>query len=317
MTGLSSALHDDGGPQQLTPRTTNGSVDSGLNSGRRSQTPPLLSLDQIKLTCSSNDYADGPTGAQQKPNVVRTNGQQETLEERRQNLHNLHCLSQHGNTGSSLSSREDMLQSSSVEGSQSSIRTCKGSINSGPRLLGTPANGDQIVRTQPKRSELNSEELKPLSDEIREVEVTPGSMTNIIRDKHADKCSECERCRCSECSRLRTLPSCWLCGRRCVCSAQSAVEYCTCACCVKGLFYHCSSDDEDMCADHPFSCSQSHCCVRWTTISLLSLFLPCLLCYLPAKGCVALCQCCYDRATRPGCRCKNSTAPHHKNSKPT
>lgn len=222
---------------------------------------PVLSLTQIRITGSSNEYTEGPsiTGDLVTAPGGRTGGEQETQEERPNNP--------------SLSS--------SVEDSRS-----VGGPSSGPR--------PQIIRTQPKRAE---EELKPLNAEPRQHK-TPG--------KHSNKCERCGRCPCPECRRPRALPSCWMCGRRCVCSAQSAVEYGSCVCCVKGLFYHCSSDDEDTCADKPFSCSQSHCCVRWSAVSLLALLLPCLLCYLPAKGCVAVCQSCYDRAARPGCRCKNT-----------
>ncbi|XP_017294367.1 protein sprouty homolog 2 [Kryptolebias marmoratus] len=302
--GSSSALHDNGRPLQ----SADGSVDSGLNSGQRSQTPPLLSLDQIRTTGSSNEYTDGPTGAPRKTDLVGT------LEERRQNLHNLRSLALHENTSSSSSSREDSLQSSSVGVTPGAIGTSEGSANS------VPANGDQIIRVQPKRSEPNSEELKPLNEAGRVVGVTPGSSAAADGGKHADKCGECQRCRCANCSRPRALPSCWMCGRRCVCSANSAVDHLTCACCVKGLFYHCSSDDEDTCSDKPFSCSQLHCCARWATVSLLSLVFPCLLCYLPAKACAAACQLCYDRATRPGCRCKDSASAarhHHKMDTPT
>uniref|UniRef100_A0A8C6SC39 Protein sprouty homolog 2 n=1 Tax=Neogobius melanostomus TaxID=47308 RepID=A0A8C6SC39_9GOBI len=171
----------------------------------------------------------------------------------------------------------------------------------GPRTSGgSPASRHrtEIIRVQPKGPEQSPEELKPLNEAVREEQ-------NGLH-KHWDRCEECSRCRCSECVRPRVLPSCWLCGRRCMCSAQSAVEYGTCVCCVKGLFYHCSSDDEDTCADKPFSCSQTHCCARWATVSLLSLFFPCLLCYLPARACVHACQSCYDLAARPGCRCGTS-----------
>lgn len=248
-----------------------------------------------------------PEHRHQKSNLVtspgsRTSGQQETQEERPNNLRNLPSLTQSGNTHTSISSREGVPRSSSVEDSQSSIRTSVGSTSSGQRLLSSPADSSQIIRAQPKRVELNSEELKPLNDESRAVVAVPGSGSKS-KGAHSNKCEDCGRCRCPECSRPRALPSCWMCGRRCMCSVQSAVEYGTCVCCVKGLFYHCSSDDEDTCADKPFSCTQPHCCVRWATASLLSLCFPCLLCYLPAKGCVAACQCCYDRVTRPGCRC--------------
>lgn len=322
-TSTSGMPHDEGGPQPRSPQANDGPPDPGLSNGQPPHTPPVLSLDQIRITGSSNEYTEGPTVTQrspatqqrqQKSDLVtspgsRTSGQQETREERPNNLRNLHSLTQHGNTVT-ISSREGVLRSSSAEDSPSSIRTSMGSASSAQRLLSSPARGDQIIRTQPKRSELNSEELKPLNDESRVVVAVPGCGTFKDQGIHSSKCEDCGRCQCPECGRPRVLPSCWMCGRRCMCSVQSAVEYATCACCVKGLFYHCSSDDEDTCADKPFSCTQSHCCVRWTTVSLLSLFFPCLLCYLPAKGCVAACQGCYDRVTRPGCRCKNSNPIH-------
>ncbi|KAK2856873.1 hypothetical protein Q5P01_005608 [Channa striata] len=213
---------------------------------------------------------------------------------------------------------EAVQWSSSLEDTQSSIRTSVGSSSSGQRLLSGSVGGGQIIRAQPKHGEHSSEELKPLSDEHRAVVAVPGSREYKNLGKHSKKCERCGRCQCRECRRPRVLPSCWMCNQRCMCSLQSAVEYGTCVCCIKGLFYHCSSDDEDTCADKPFSCTQSHCCVRWTTVSLLSLLFPCLLCYLPAKGCVTVCQSCYDRATRPGCRCKNTNPIHCEDvGKPT
>lgn len=315
--GSPDTPRDEGRPQpQQQQQTHDGPPDPGLSNGQPAHTLAVLSLDQIRITRISNEYTEGPTVAQRSPASLqrqqksdlvtspgsRTGGQQETQEEEPNNLHNLHSLTQHGNTNTPIASREGMLRSSSAEDSQSSIRTSVGSTSSGQRLL-----SNQIIRTQPKRVELNSEELKPLNDDPRPVVAMPGSRT-----AHSDKCEDCGRCRCSECSRPRALPSCWMCGQRCMCSAQSAVEYGTCVCCVKGLFYHCSSDDEDTCADKPFSCTQGHCCVRWTTMSVLSVFFPCLLCYLPLKGCVAACQCCYDRVTRPGCRCKNTKPIHYE-----
>lgn len=317
-TGSSGAPRDEGRPQQ--PPGDDDPQD--LDNGEPGHAPPVLSLDQIRITVCSNEYTEGPTVAQRSPAAQhrqqkgdpvtspgsRTSGQ-ETQEERPNNLRNLHS-SPH--TNASVSSGEGAPRSSSAEGSQSSVRTSVGSASSGQRLLSSLAGGEQIIRTQPpKRSEESSEELKPLNSggDARTVQPVPGSAVSSEGGGgggiHSSKCEDCGRCQCPDCSRPRALPSCWMCGRRCVCSAQSAVEYGTCVCCVKGLFYHCSSDDEDTCADKPFSCTQSHCCVRWTTVTLLSLLFPCLLCYLPAKGCVAACQSCYDRATRPGCRCKN------------
>lgn len=319
-----SSPHDEGRPQTRPPHPAD-TPEPGLSLGTL-HSPLVLSLEQIRITGSSNEYTEGPTAAQrspatpqrqQKSDLVpspasRTSWQQETQEERPNNLRNLHPSPQHGNPGAGVSPREGALRPPSAEDSQSSLRTSVGSSSSAQRLLGSPAGrtGEQIITNQPKRSELNSEELKPLNEESRAVVAVPGSGAPKSRAIHSSRCEDCARCQCSECRRPRALPACWLCSRRCVCSAQNAVEYGTCVCCVKGLFYHCSSDDEDTCADKPFSCTQSHCCVRWATVSLLSLFFPCLLCYLPAKGCVAAVQSCYDRATRPGCRCKNPSPAH-------
>ncbi|XP_068446345.1 protein sprouty homolog 2 [Clinocottus analis] len=330
--GSPTMPHDEGRPQPRPAPHLDGPPDAGSTNRQPAHTPAVLSLDQIRISGSSNEYTDGPTVAQrspaaphrqQKSDLVsspgsRTAGQQETPEEGPNNLRNLISLTPYGNTNTSISSREGAVRPSSAEDSQSSVRTSAGSTLSGQTLLGSPAGGNQIIRTQPKRAEPSSEELKPLNRESRAVSAVPGSGSHKTPGAHASKCEDCGRCRCPECRRPRVLPSCWTCGRRCVCSVQSAVEYGTCVCCVKGLFYHCSSDDEDTCADKPFSCAQSHCCARWTTVSLLSLLLPCLLCYLPAKGCVAACQSCYDRAARPGCRCKGAGPVHREDArKPT
>uniref|UniRef100_A0A3B4ARV8 Protein sprouty homolog 2 n=1 Tax=Periophthalmus magnuspinnatus TaxID=409849 RepID=A0A3B4ARV8_9GOBI len=267
-----SEARDPGRAPPLPPDTRDTSEQ-----GSSSRQQPVLSLDQIRVTRSSNEYTDGPTAPAPRPG--------ESAEERHHNLRNLQ---------SAHSSSSEDLHSPRSSGS---------SPSSGQRLLGQ-SGGSEIIRVQPKRPEQSPEELKPLT-EIRTVQVVPDRGNSTLH-KPWDRCEECGRCRCSECVRPRVLPSCWMCGRRCVCSVQSVVEYGTCVCCVKGLFYHCSSDDEDTCADKPFSCSQPHCCVRWSAVSLLALLFPCLLCYLPARTCVSICQSCYDRARRPGCRCKDS-----------
>ncbi|KAG6929667.1 sprouty RTK signaling antagonist 1, partial [Chelydra serpentina] len=109
--------------------------------------------------------------------------------------------------------------------------------------------------------------------------------------QHKFICEQCGKCKCGECTDPRALPSCLACNRKCLCSAESMVEYSTCMCLIKGIFYHCSNDDEgDSYADNPCSCSQAHCCSRYLCMGAMSLFLPCLLCYPPAKGCLKLCR---------------------------
>lgn len=284
---LSRESEGGGGSSGMTPSPTGSSPGESLLSGPRDIRTPhspeaevvlqqvavsrtVLSLEQIRVTGCSNEYTGGPTAP-----CPRT---EDNAQERINNLRNLQFEQDGGH------SPTEQLQGQRSSGA---------SPASAHRLMGQSRS--EIITVQPKRPEQSTEELKPLN------ELLPGEQSGP--HKHWDRCEECRRCRCPECVRPRVLPSCWLCGRRCMCSAQTAVEYGTCVCCVKGLFYHCSSDDEDTCADKPFSCSQPHCCARWTTVSLLAVLFPCLFCYLPARACVHACQSCYDRAARPGCRC--------------
>ncbi|KAG8034083.1 hypothetical protein G9C98_008564 [Cotesia typhae] len=93
-------------------------------------------------------------------------------------------------------------------------------------------------------------------------------------------------------------------------STETALDYASCLCCVKGLFYHCSdangSGDSEVggsCADEPCSCSGSRKTARWTCLAALTMVLPCLLCYWPLKGCVTICEACYARHAAQGCKC--------------
>ncbi|XP_068702520.1 sprouty-related, EVH1 domain-containing protein 3-like isoform X1 [Montipora foliosa] len=76
------------------------------------------------------------------------------------------------------------------------------------------------------------------------------------------------------------------------------LDCCTCMCCVKALFYHCThdSDDESTLAEHPCSCKgpAPECVGRWGIMGLVSIFLPCLLCYLPFEAYFR----CHECATR-------------------
>lgn len=66
------------------------------------------------------------------------------------------------------------------------------------------------------------------------------------------------------------------------------LDCCTCMCCVKGLFYHCTKDtkDEGKMADNPCSCKGpvGECVGRWGVMGLMSVFMPCLWCYLPFEA---------------------------------
>lgn len=134
-------------------------------------------------------------------------------------------------------------------------------------------------------------------------------------------CPQCNRCRCEECQKPRQLPSRWLCNNNCLCSAETIIDYASCLCCVKALFFHCSEDHELNCESETIRCAEDPCsCVpykrasRWGCLSVLSILLPCLCCYWPMRGCVSLCAKCYAKHSRHGCRCNNNTSPSSTNN---
>lgn len=128
-------------------------------------------------------------------------------------------------------------------------------------------------------------------------------------DGHNDSiiCRQCRRCKCEACRGPRHLPSRWICNDKCLCSGAATVDYCSCMCCVRGLFYHWAKDyemDTDVsCADQPCSCSPHKRILRWCCLSLLAIPLPCLCCYWPLRGCLSVCEGCYSKCTGHGCRC--------------
>lgn len=118
-------------------------------------------------------------------------------------------------------------------------------------------------------------------------------------------CPECGRCRCDSCQQPRPLPHKWVCNNHCLCSADAIIDYVSCLCCVKGLFYHCSeSDGDESCADNPCGCGPDRRAARWGCLSALSCVLPCLWCYWPLQGCKRAVETLYARHSRQGCRCR-------------
>lgn len=93
---------------------------------------------------------------------------------------------------------------------------------------------------------------------------------------------------------------------------ERVIDYCTCMICVKGIFYHCTDEDDDI-VDNVCSCNGSKGSVfkRWTCLSILACFMPCLFCHLPAKGCLNLCRKCKGKDRRSP-RDSNLTAKFKK-----
>ncbi|KAI5129934.1 Protein Sprouty 1 [Manis pentadactyla] len=280
-----------------------------LDYEREIQPAAILSLDQIKAIRGSNEYTEGPSVVRRP--APRTAPRQEKHERTHEiipiNVNNNyeHRPTSHlghaglpNNARGPILSRSTSTGSAASSGSNSSASSEQGLLGRSPAARPGPGHrSERAVRTQPKQ--LIGDDLK-------------GSFKED-RTQHKFICEQCGKCKCGECTAPRTLPSCLACNRQCLCSAESMVEYGTCMCLVKGIFYHCSNDDEgDSYSDNPCSCSQSHCCSRYLCMGAMSLFLPCLLCYPPAKGCLKLCKGCYDWIHRPGCRCKNSNTVYCK-----
>ncbi|KAJ8944752.1 hypothetical protein NQ318_011659 [Aromia moschata] len=98
-------------------------------------------------------------------------------------------------------------------------------------------------------------------------------------------CPECGKCRCESCQQPRPLPQKWVCNNSCLVSADSVIDYASCLCCVKGLFYHCSeSDGGESCADDPCGCGPNQRTARWGCLTALSCILPCLWLYWPLRS---------------------------------
>lgn len=68
---------------------------------------------------------------------------------------------------------------------------------------------------------------------------------------------------------------------------RSCIQTVTCFSCAQCMLYHCVSDSEGDFSSHPCSCDRSddQCTRRWIGLTILSFFVPCLLCYLPLKSC--------------------------------
>ncbi|XP_022903932.1 protein sprouty [Onthophagus taurus] len=129
----------------------------------------------------------------------------------------------------------------------------------------------------------------------------------VCASRRSIMCDECGRCRCFDCQQPPRLPICWLCNNHCLCSADAAVDYASCLCCVKGVYYHCSDSDsggDSTCADDPCGCGPERRAARWGCLAVLSVVLPCLWLYWPLQGCKSAVENCYSRYTKQGCRCR-------------
>ncbi|XP_016926308.4 protein sprouty [Drosophila suzukii] len=146
----------------------------------------------------------------------------------------------------------------------------------------------------------------------------PLVMTGDPSQQNPIVCPRCGRCRCEQCQSPRPLPQTWVCNKTCLCSAESVIDYASCLCCAKALFYHCARDNDldcddgngTPCVDNPCSCGPYKRTQRWGWLGALSIFLPCLWFYWPMRGCMKLCEKCYGRFAGRGCRCQGIGGGH-------
>ncbi|XP_030620551.1 protein sprouty homolog 1 [Chanos chanos] len=301
---------------------------------RELQHAAILSLDQIKAIRSSNEYTEGPSVAKRPaPRMApRPEKHERTHEIILVNVNNNyehrtpghHPTGQHYNGRAPGLSRSTSTGSAASSGSNSSASSEQGLLARSPPTRPGAAQihlhqhhqrTERAIRIQPKPLASQQHPLLQAEVPLKQQLNAPVQPFPTKTDgcSHQFICERCGKCKCSECTAPRTLPSCLACNGQCLCSAENALEHGTCMCLVKGIFYHCSNDDEgDSCADHPCSLTRSHCCSRFLCMGLMSVLFPCLLCYPPIKGCVKACQACHDRIHRPGCRCKNSNTVYCK-----
>ncbi|XP_030766587.1 protein sprouty [Sitophilus oryzae] len=124
-------------------------------------------------------------------------------------------------------------------------------------------------------------------------------------------CADCGRCRCATCRAPRPLPERWACNGACLLSPDTVVDYVSCLCCAKALFYHCSEADDvgNSCADDPCGCGPDRRAARWGCLAVLTCALPCLWLYWPLRGAQRAVELVYARNSRRGCRCRPKEPP--------
>lgn len=73
---------------------------------------------------------------------------------------------------------------------------------------------------------------------------------------------------------------------------DKCIDHCTCMLCVKAGRYHWGEGDGDSFIEEPCNCvgGRKNIVRRWLCMGVLALFLPCLVCYLPAKLCQKSCR---------------------------
>lgn len=270
-----------------------------------------------------NEYVDTPFTINKNTDTLQRHTQQQQQQQQTPLVPNRNQQCSHLNTNISTIDGISVIDSNNIDklpNRTNSNNRSSSNINIRPNSLPITKQPSFKSNTLCKKEQLQHQ-FSHCEDNV----VTHSSNSNngiIINNEQLNSitCPQCKRCRCEECQRPRQLPSRWICNNYCFCSPETLIDYVSCLCCVKGLYYHCSNhemeceNEEINCADDPCSCVPYNRTTRWGCLSALSVVLPCLLCYWPMKGCVNVCAKCYAKHSRHGCRCNDNTS--NNNNRP-
>ncbi|ODN03928.1 Protein sprouty [Orchesella cincta] len=174
----------------------------------------------------------------------------------------------------------------------------------------TSSHVSSVVTSQPTKRNLLKDESSS-SSESGKVKLAESSIT----------CPYCRRCRCEACATPRPLPSRWICSKSIHCGPEPFLDYVTCLCCVKAVFYHCGKNHEPdggvLCADKPCSCAPHRKFWRWGCMAAMSVVLPCLCLYWPCRGCIGLAEKAYQKYHNNGCTCHRSSPTFGSSAAPS
>uniref|UniRef100_T1GIB1 Protein sprouty n=1 Tax=Megaselia scalaris TaxID=36166 RepID=T1GIB1_MEGSC len=281
--------------------------------------PVTLASPRPETERLANEYVDTPL-QRQNPNTPHNNnninnhgflqgGQRHNLQHVHQQLHSTtanhlsHLSSTTANHGTAASTASSNIAAAATGTPASSPFSDDGDCESNTELI--HSNNTLTSRPITKQPTAGSTAAITTTTTTFVKDVGP-SISPLCHDDHGDstnliQCPQCKRCRCEQCKKPRQLPSTWICNKSCLCSAESVIDYASCLCCVKALFFHSESMKDG--ADDPCSCAPHRRTARWGWLGAISILLPCLWCYWPMRGCIALCAKCYRRYAQQGCRC--------------
>ncbi|KAL5292334.1 SPRY2 family protein [Megaselia abdita] len=291
--------------------------------------PVTLASPRPETERLANEYVDTPLQRQNQNTPHNNNNQHGFLQTgQRHILQQIHH--QHSTTANHL------LQSSHLSSTTSNAQTTTAAATASPNTTTTqtPFTDDvdcesntELIHSNntlsPKETHIKNllQKSRPITKQPTATSAASSPVTTsttfakdvgptispLCHDDHGDStnlitCPQCKRCRCDQCKKPRQLPSTWICNKSCLCSAESVIDYASCLCCVKALFFHSESMKDG--ADDPCSCAPHRRTARWGWLGAISILLPCLWCYWPMRGCIALCAKCYRRYAQQGCRCQ-------------